>query len=58
MKTKSKKKKTIILCVVLAVVIALLAILGVRIIKGSSWAYTEEQHLQRKSKLVEKRYIG
>ena len=57
MKTKSKKK-TIILCVVLAVVIALLAILGVRIIKGSSWAYTEEQHLQRISKLVEKRYMG
>ncbi len=56
-KTKSKKK-TIILCVVLAVVIALLAILGVRIIKGSSWAYTEEQHLQRISKLVEKRYMG
>lgn len=57
MKTKSKKK-TIILCVVLAVVIALLAILGVRIIKGSSWAYTEEQHLQRISKLVEKRYMS
>ena len=56
-KTKSKKK-TILLCVVLAVVIALLAILGVRIIKGSSWAYTEEQHLQRISKLVEKRYMG
>ena len=56
-KTKSKKK-TIILCVVLAVVIALLAVLGVRIIKGSSWAYTEEQHLQRISKLVEKRYMG
>ena len=54
-KTKSKKK-TIILCVVLAVVIALLAILGVRIIKGSSWAYTEEQHLQRISELVEKRH--
>lgn len=57
MKTKSKKKK-IVLCVVLAVVIALLAILGVRIIKGSSWAYTEGQHLQRISKLVEKRYMG
>ncbi len=57
MKTKSKKKK-IVLCVVLAVVIALLAVLGVRIIKGSSWAYTEEQHLQRISKLVEKRYMG
>ena len=57
MKTKSKKKK-IVLCVVLAVVIALLAILGVRIIKGSSWSYTEEQHLQRISKLVEKRYMG
>ena len=56
-KTKSKKK-IVILCVVLAVVIALLAILGVRIIKGSSWAYTEEQHLQRISKLVEKRYMG
>lgn len=56
-KTKSKKK-TIILCVVLAIVIALLAVLGVRIIKGSSWAYTEEQHLQRISKLVEKRYMG
>ena len=58
MKTKSKKKKTIILCVVLAVVIALLAILGVRIIKNSSWAYTEEQHLQRISELVEKRYTS
>ena len=57
MKTKSKKKR-IVLCVVLAVVIALLAVLGVRIIKGSSWAYTEEQHLQRISKLVEKRYMG
>ena len=56
-KTKSKKK-TIILCVVLAIVIALLAVVGVRIIKGSSWAYTEEQHLQRISKLVEKRYMG
>ena len=56
-KTKSKKK-TIILCVVLAVVIALLAILGVRIIKNSSWAYTEEQHLQRINELVEKRYMG
>ena len=56
-KTKSKKK-TIILCVVLAVVIALLAILGVRIIKNSSWAYTEEQHLQRISELVEKRYTS
>jgi len=56
-KTKSKKK-IVILCVVLAVVTALLAILGVRIIKGSSWAYTEEQHLQRISKLVEKRYMG
>ena len=55
-KTKSKKK-IIVLCVVLAVVIALLAVLGVRIIKGSSWAYTEEQHLQRISKLVEKRYM-
>lgn len=57
MKTKSKKK-TIILCVVLAVVIALLAILGVRIAKRSSWGYTEEQHLQRISKLVEKRYMS
>lgn len=56
-KTKSKKK-TIILCVVLAIVIALLAVLGVRIIKGSSWAYTEEQHLQRINELVEKRYMG
>lgn len=53
-KTKSKKK-IVILCVVLAVVIALLAVLGVRIVKGSSWAYTEEQHLQRISELVEKR---
>jgi len=57
MKTKSKKK-TIILCVVLAVVIALLAILGVRIAKRSSWGYTEEQHLQKISELVEKRYMS
>ena len=56
-KTKSKKK-TIILCVVLAVVIALLAILGVRIAKRSSWGYTEEQHLQKISELVEKRYMS
>lgn len=57
MKTKSKKK-IVILCVVLAVVIALLAILGVRIAKRSSWGYTEEQHLQKISELVEKRYMS
>lgn len=57
MKTKSKKKR-IVLCVVLAVVIALLAILGVRIAKRSSWGYTEEQHLQKISELVEKRYMS
>ncbi len=57
MKTKSKKKK-IVLCVMLAVVIALLAILGVRIAKRSSWGYTEEQHLQKISELVEKRYMS
>ncbi len=56
-KTKSKKKR-IVLCVVLAVVIALLAILGVRIVKRSSWGYTEEQHLQKISELVEKRYMS
>ena len=56
-KTKSKKK-IVILCVMLAVVIALLAVLGVRIAKRSSWGYTEEQHLRRISKLVEKRYMS
>ena len=57
MKTKSKKKR-IVLCVVLAVIIALLAVLGVRIAKRSSWGYTEEQHLQKISELVEKRYMS
>ena len=64
MKTKSKKK-TIILCVVLAVVIALLtpvAVWATQFVieatkkENAASYYTEEQHLKRISELVEKHH--
>ena len=67
MKTKSKKKTIIILCVVLAVVIVLLTpvivfcarfIIAATAKENAASYYTEEQHLQRISELVEKRYMS
>ncbi len=50
MKTESKKKR-IVLCVILAVVIALLAVLGVRITKRSSWGVHRRATLAKNKRI-------
>ncbi len=67
MKKIKSKKKIVILCVVLAVVIVLLTpvivfctrfIIGATAKENAASYYTEGQHLQRISELVEKRYMS